>query len=294
MVTFGSTEDNELPYVNALVDSYVRANPEGEHFNDGVLSYGDWAGRQADNYLRVKGVLSDAVYPASDGGGSPPDGASGGGPAWDSPAKPALPEKFQWVNDPEKLSGFLADFNKRYPLNPSNAPQAVKDVYGNMKAPETNYGPPTGANADAAKYWYNYEGYPDQYALNKVSKESSGNPNAYAGGSNAAGLAQVTPQTAEAVGFNFFKQSPDKPNDPHARTLNTEAWKAALADPNFSSMVGSLVSRKYFNLASGDPFRAEAGYRNGFGTINEAERAGRPWPNPGYIKKMFPDQWNGQ
>ncbi|WP_243362152.1 hypothetical protein [Fundidesulfovibrio terrae] len=93
MVTFGSTEDNELPYVNALAESYVRANPDGEHFNGGVLSYGetgnDWAGRQPDDYLRVKGVLSDSVYPASpDGGSSPPDASSGA-------ARPELPKQNQ-------------------------------------------------------------------------------------------------------------------------------------------------------------------------------------------------------
>lgn len=48
-------------------------------------------------------------------------------------------------------------------------------------------------------------GYPDQYALNKVSKESGGNPHAYAAETKAAGLGQVTPQTAKEVGFNFFK-----------------------------------------------------------------------------------------
>lgn len=192
------------------------------------------------------------------------------------------------------LSNYLNKFNQQNPLNPSNAPKAVQDVYGNMQAPDVNYSPPTGANRDAATFWYNYEGYPDQYAMNKVSFESSGDPNAHPKKGNAAGLAQVTPQTAEAVGFNFFKQNPDKPNDPNARVLDLEAWNAAMADPNFSSMVGSMVSRKYFNQAGGAPFRAEAGYRNGFGALNDAESAGKPWPNPGYVKKMFPGQWNGQ
>ncbi|WP_243362155.1 hypothetical protein [Fundidesulfovibrio terrae] len=287
MVTFGSTEDNELPYVNALAESYVRANPDGEHFNDGVLSYGDWAGRQADNYLRVKGVLSDAVYPASpDGGASPPDGASGGGPAGAPPAKSALPEKFQWVNDPEKLSGFLADFNRRYPLNPSNAPQPVKDVYGNMKAPETNYGPPTGVNADTAKYWANYFGYPDQYANNKVSVESKGKADAWVAGSQAAGLNQVRPIAAEDVGFKFGDRKNGKlgPED-------AEDFRNAMKDPNFNSMVSTMYSRKVFNIEKGDPFKAEAGYNKGPYGFSPGE----PWKNEAqeYVRNMFPGQWDG-
>lgn len=208
------------------------------------------------------------------------------------------PDHLKWVNDPKLLANYLDKFNKQNPLHPGNAPKPVAEVFGSMKTPAENYSPPTGANGDAAKYWFNYMGYPDQYALNKVSKESGGNPNAYAAGSNAAGLGQVTPETARDVGFNFFKDNPNYPNQNNPKEpkqlLDESAWKTAMSDPNFGSLLGSMVSRKYYNMAKGDPFRAEAGYRNGFGKLLERERAGEPWPNPGYVKKMFPGQWNGQ
>ncbi|WP_243362151.1 hypothetical protein [Fundidesulfovibrio terrae] len=194
------------------------------------------------------------------------------------------------MNDPERLSEFLADFNKRHPLNPSNAPQAVKDVYGNMKAPDTNYGPPTGANADTAKYWANYFGYPDQYANNKVSVESKGKADAWVAGSQAGGLEQVRPIAAADVGFDFGNRNGGNLTEPK----DIEAFRQAMHDPNFATMVGSMLARNNFNQAGDDPFRAEAGYRNGFGTLNDMERSGKPWPNPGYVRKMFPGQWNGQ
>lgn len=188
------------------------------------------------------------------------------------------------------LSNYLTQFNKQNPLNPSIATKEVKDVYGNMKAPEINYGPPTGANAEAAAYWSKYFGYPVQYANNKVSVESKGKADAWVSGTQAAGLEQVRPVAATEVGFNFGELNKDgNLIDP----AQAAAYKQAMSDPNFASLVGSMVARKSFNQAGGDPFRAEAGYNSGFGTLRRADREGRPWPNPSYVQNMFPGQWDG-
>jgi len=229
-----------------------------------------------------------AASPAQ-GGGNPSAEQPGNGTRQGvaGPA-PDLPETMQWVKDPDKLSSFLTDFNKKNPLNPSAAPKAVKDVYDNMKAPDHNYGPPTGAARDASRYWFNYMGFNDQYADNKGSVESKGRPGEFVAGSQAAGLNQVRPIAAQDVGFMFGNLEGGK-----LKEENLAAFRKAMEHPGFNSMVGSMVARKGFNQAKGDPFKAEAGYNAGFGTLRKAEREGKPWPNPGYVREMFPGQWDG-
>lgn len=280
--TFGG----ETPdYSDRLAESYLQYRGEGPDIGPRQAEPGQGItqGADADSTPGLEGLARPVAQPSQPAqGGGTTDGTS---QPVSTPGKVPLPPHLQWVNNPEMLSNYLNQFNAQNPRNPSNAPKQVQGVFGSMTPPPQGYYPPAGEAKDAATYWYNYMGYPDQFAMNKVSKESSGNPNAYANKSDAAGLAQVTPETAEAVGFNFFNGTGDN------KQLDVAAWKAAMADPNIASLVGSMVSRKYFNLAKGDPFRAEAGYRNGFGTLDNAEREGRPWPNQGYIKKMFPGQW---
>lgn len=247
------------------------------------------------------GAPNTAAAPEKDytvGGGRP---AGSGNAGQDTPSRgnAPLPPHLQWANDPEMLSNYLAIFNKNNPLNPTNASEGVRKVFGDMQPPSVNYGPPTGVNNDVANYWFSYEGYPGQYIYNKVSVESKGKPGAYNNSSDAAGLAQVTPIAAKDVGFNFMKPNPNydpnnKLKEPEYILYDKGAWRKAMGDPNFASMLGAMVARKTFNQAHGDPFRAEAGYVNGFGTLARKEKLGQPWPNQEYLREMFPGQWKGR
>ncbi|GFK96069.1 hypothetical protein NNJEOMEG_03943 [Fundidesulfovibrio magnetotacticus] len=220
-------------------------------------------------------------------GGGEESAASGRGPQ-DAGKGPILPEHLGWVKDPEKLSGFLMDFNKKYPLNPSTAPKAVKDVYENMKPPSSNYGPPKGSDKDAAEYWARYFGFPDQYAANKVSVESKGKADAWVSGSQAAGLGQVRPNAAYDAGFDFG------PRDKYGNLRSQEhvqTFRKAMEDPGFNSMVSSMYSRMSFNVEKGNPFKSEAGYNQGPYGI----KRGDAWTETArrYVQEMFPGQWDG-
>ncbi|WP_243311985.1 transglycosylase SLT domain-containing protein [Fundidesulfovibrio agrisoli] len=311
--SYRSAGAGEELYVDHLAESYLRAHPDPDEFNGGVIlvsnhedtgpgglnldgNHDSWP-QDGMRLLASSGEAPERGSTSDSGQPQPSQPAENSASGDAGPAKGIvpLPPHLQWVNDPGMLSTHLEGFMKRNPLNPSSAPKEVRDIYGNMQAPGSNYGPPTGTAQEDVKYWSNYFGYPDQYGYNKVSVESKGKPDAYAKSTHAAGLEQVTPQTAEEVGFNFFNnQGTEDSKDPKRGTLDADAWKTAMADPNFSSMVGSMVARRYFNLAGGDPFRAEAGYRYGFGALQKAKRAGNPWPHPGYIREMFPGQWQGR
>ncbi len=214
------------------------------------------------------------------------------GPAQTPPVAQAggttLPEHLKWVNDPDKLSTFLTEFNKKYPLNPTTAAPGVQNTYTTMQPPGSNYGPPTGAAKDAADYWFKYQGYPEQYAANKGSVESKGNANAWVPGSQAAGLNQVRPIAALDVGFDFKSKIPGQGNEP---VFNQEAYRAAMNDPSFNSMVSSLYARKMFNLQKGDPYRAEAAYNKGPYSFQQDGSYAKGASN--YVRGMFPNQWDG-
>ena len=221
-----------------------------------------------------------------EGGGQEP--AAPGGSSPDAGKGPVLPEHLDWVKDPEKLSGFLADFNRKNPLNPSTSPKAVKDVYDSMKPPARHYVPPTGENKDAAEYWARYFGFSDQYAANKVSAESKDKAGAWVPGTHAAGLMQVRPIAAEDLGFNFGERKGGNLKEPD----KAQAYKNALGDPNFGSLLGMMSARKSFNTSGGDPFRAEEGYVQGPYGI----KRGDPWSShtKQYVRDMFPYQWDGK
>lgn len=245
-------------------------------------------------------LLSATNTPAAQTGNNPdqpgqvgsPSGSEQPGALTAAPAKPGspLPPQFQWVNDPDKLSAFLQKFNAKYPLNPSNSPQDVQDIYANMKPPENNYSPPKDGDKDASTYWHNYMGFPDQYALNRGSVESSGNADAWRSGSQAAGLNQVRPIAAADVGFEFREKLPNTKDG--YRLADEAAFRQAMSDPNFNSMVSAMYSRKAFNIENGDPFKTEAGYKQGVYGI----KAGEAWEDKtnAYVKNMFPGQWSGK
>ena len=91
------------------------------------------------------------------------------------------------------------------------------------------------------------------------------------------------------MGFNFGELDTKTGNLQYPDQV--AEYKKAMQDPNFASMIGTMVSRKGLNWAGGNPFKAEAAYNAGPGNVLKAERAGNPLPSQSYIKQMFPVQY---
>ena len=159
---YRSAGEGEEPYVDYLAESYIRAHPDPDEFNGGVIlatgNEHDGTG-EADldghhegwpqNGMRLLASSGEAPEQSStsDSGQPQPSQPAENSTSGDAgPAKGTvpLPPHLQWANDSGMLSTHLEAFMKRNPLNPSNAPKEVRDIYGNMQAPGSNFGPPHG------------------------------------------------------------------------------------------------------------------------------------------------------